>query len=551
MMYKMILKNVLLTLSLSFFINKNNAQSNKPNIVILFADDISAREFPFYNSSTWSKPPQGGDTSDLKYRAKTPVLNKLAEEGMYIKTVWASTICGPSRAMMMTGRYAHKHKWWHNSDKGTYINEKGKEKKNVPLYETSPHTISHVAKAGGYATFWAGKTQMDVEGFEFDEACFTPGSGIGSANTSNKYTDFKIVSTKVPGKKKRVLINEDTGVEVEYYQQFGWYWKPQVELMNHPSSKKKLEWWPNTKESKKEYGLHTYGPDVELEFIFDFMTRKKKEDKPFFIYHTSHLGHDGWDFFSSDINKETRNKWPGTPKIKWENGKYVRTDPKITGDAGVYDTHNTVTEGGIHNHINYLDYQVWQYMNKFKELGIEKNTIFIFCADNGTSGYGKGSIKQQRGTHVPFLIYAPYLKMTKKGEQDILANLSDVLPTIADVAGVKIPDSYEINGKSLIPYLTTGTNDFRDWVYSYHKDKQLIRGQKVLIDGTGKAYDVTKNPDDLISFPVINNWDNMTKGFVKENTMLNNVLPKYNLHDTEHDAPKVKEKVEPLTLKTN
>ena len=526
---------------------KARPASKKPNIILIFADDISARELPIYGSSKWSPPPQGGDTSDPLYRAKTPVLDKLANEGLWIKTAWAATICSPSRAMMMTGRYAHLHKWWHNKDKGRWINDKGK-KEPWPLYESSPHSLGHIAKTGGYGTYWAGKTQMaGVQYFGFDEAVFTPG-GIGKDGLQNPYTDFKIVARKKNGKK--VLINEDTGVEVDYYQQFGWYWKPHVQLMNHPKSKQAFEWWPNTPESRASYGLNTYGPDVELEFILDFMERKHSEGKPFFIYHTSHLGHDGWDFFSSEIDPDKRNKWPGTPKIKWDNGKYVRTTPHITGDAGQYDTHGTVTESGIHTHVNYLDYQVWQYLQKLKELGIEDNTILIFCADNGTSGYGKGSPVSQRGTHIPMIIYAPCLNMTKQGEQDVLVNISDILPTIAEVAGVNIPESYEVNGESLIPFLATSKKEHREWIYAYNRDMQLIRGKYVLIDGKGKSYDMSAYPNDLISFPMIKNWSKMPREHNKEYKKLMSILPRFDLHAAERDAPvEGIGQIEPLLLK--
>lgn len=508
--------------------------AQKPNIILIYADDISARELPIYGSSKWSPAPQGGDTSDPKYRAKTPVLDKLAKEGLWVKTAWASTVCSPSRAMMMTGRYAHQHKWWHNKDKGKWTNENGR-KETWPLYESSPHTIGHIAKAGGYATYWTGKTQMaGVDNFGFDEGVFTPGE-IQNRKNLYPYSDFKIINKKKNG--KRVLINEDTGAEVKYYQQYGWYWKPHVQLMNHPDAKKKFEWWPNTPESKKLYGLSTYGPDVELDFIMDFIDRKHKDKKPFFIYHTTHLGHDGWDFFSPETDKNKRNKWPGTPKIKWKNGKYTRTKPKVTGDAGNYNTHGTVTESGIHTHVNYIDFQVWQYIEKLKKLGIDDNTVIIFCADNGTSKYGKDSPVAQRGTHVPLIIYAPCLNMTKKGEQDILVNISDMLPTIADIAGVKIPDSYEINGESLLPYLTTDKKEHRKWIYAYRKDAQLIRSKNVLIDGKGKVYDTSVTPDDLISFPLISDWDKMSKEHNKEKKMLEGILPRFDLHSTAHDAP--------------
>ncbi|CAM4217828.1 sulfatase-like hydrolase/transferase [Zobellia roscoffensis] len=511
----------------------------KPNIILLYADDISARELPIYGSTVWS-PPKGGNTSNMQYRAETPVLNELAEEGCYIKTAWAATVCGPSRAMMMTGRYAHLHKWWHNKDKGKAPNGKGVWN----LYDSSPHSIANVAKAGGYATFWAGKTQMEIEGFQFDEGCFTPGEG--SYNTAIHTTDFRLETRKVDGQKK--IFNADTNKEIykKSYVQSGWYWKPHVQLMNHPGTNKKLVWWPNTKEAEKDFGLNTFGPDVELDYIFEFMERKQKEKEPFFIYHTSHLGHDAWDF----LNPNSGNKWPGTPKISWDGNKYTRVTPNVTGDNGVYDTHETVTESGIHNHVNYLDYQVWQYMNKLKELGIENNTIFIFCADNGTSGYGKSSPVSQKGTHVPLIIYAPSMNLTKKGMQDVLANMSDMLPTIADVAHVEIPDSYEINGESLIPFLTTDKTTHREWIYGYHKETQIIRGNLVLKDGNNVWYDVSKTPDDLISFPKIKDWSQVSQAHRKERDKLLKTIPKFDLHETAHDAPvNGMKKVEPLTLK--
>jgi len=75
--------------------------AEKLNVIVYFADDISAREFPIYGSSVWSKP-EGGDTTDPAYRAYTPVMDRMAQEGCWVKTAWAATVCSPSRAMMMT-----------------------------------------------------------------------------------------------------------------------------------------------------------------------------------------------------------------------------------------------------------------------------------------------------------------------------------------------------------------------------------------------------------------------------------------------------------------
>jgi len=500
---------------------------DRPNIILVYADDISARELPIYGSTVWSKPNRG-DTSDVSVRAETPVLDKMAAEGCWVKTAWASVVCGPSRAMMMTGRYAHLHKWWNNKDKGRYIDENGKPANNWPLYMSSPTLIGHVAQQAGYGTYWSGKTQMsgDMLEFGFDQGCFTPGN---LSDRDNPFTDFKMHYKKENGKK--ILVNPDPDEPLDTYIQHGWFFYPHVRLMNHGG--KDFQWWPNTPKLEKQFGVETYGPDVELDFIFDFMDRQHEKGQPFFVYHTSHLGHDAFDWLDPD----SESSWPGTPVIQWDGEKYERTETHITGDRGVYDTHGTVTEPGMHSHVEYLDYQMWLYRNKLEQMGIADNTVVIFCADNGSGGYGKNSSDRQKGTHVPLIIYAP--GMTKHGKQDVLVNMSDMLPTIAELTGTQVPGDYEVNGKSLVPFLFTDQGKHRDWIYAYSRAHQIIRGEKVMKDGFNKWWDVTDEPDDLISFRQITDWDSVSAEHRAERDRLKEVLPRFDLHAKEHDAPGV------------
>lgn len=501
---------------------------DRPNIILVYADDISARELPVYGSSVWS-PPLRGDTSDPAYRANTPVLDQLAEDGCWITTAWAATVCNPSRAMMLSGRYAHLHKWWNNKDKGAAFNAQGKLT-TWPVYESSPLLIGHVAQQAGYGTFWAGKTQMagSYAKHGFDEGCFTPGM---LADNDNPYTDFKHEYRSIDGEK--TLVNVDTGEPADTYWQHGWYWFPHVKLMNHPAARGELVWWPNTPEARKRFGLHTYGPDVELEFAFDFMDRKHAEGQPFFVYHTTHLGHDAFDWFDPD----SESSWPGTPMVQWDGTKYTRTKPRVTGDRGVYDTHGTVTGPGIHHHINYLDYQMWRYRRKLEDLGIANNTVIMFCADNGTGGYGKNSGDRQKGCHVPMIIYAP--GMTKHGEQDVLMTMADILPTMADLVDFEIPSDYELNGRSLSPFLFTDRKEHRAWIYAHRGPEQLIRGTRVLKDGRDTWWDVAKIPPDLTSYPKITDWSTVSTAHREERDTLLGILPRFDLYFDEYNAPGV------------
>ena len=154
----------------------------------------------------------------------------------------------------------------------------------------------------------------DLMRYGFDEGCFTPGN---LSDRDNPYTDFKLVYKKKDG--ERLTVNGDTGEVVDTYLQHGWYWYPHVRLMNDPAAPGTLSWWPNSPESENAFGLHMSGPDVELEFAFNFMERQQKQTKPFFIYHTTHLGHAGydlaypgeWSMLASHARPELG--WPGLP----------------------------------------------------------------------------------------------------------------------------------------------------------------------------------------------------------------------------------------------
>ncbi|MBU3676645.1 MAG: sulfatase, partial [Chitinophagaceae bacterium] len=64
------------------------------NIILLIADDVSPEYFGFYNTTT--------DT------AKAPNLRALANRSVRFTRVWASPICSPTRAVILTGRYSFR-----------------------------------------------------------------------------------------------------------------------------------------------------------------------------------------------------------------------------------------------------------------------------------------------------------------------------------------------------------------------------------------------------------------------------------------------------------
>lgn len=458
-------------------------------------------------------------------------MDRLAEEGCWITTAWTATLRKPSRAMILTGRHAHRQKWWSNNDIAR-VPHPGGWMDALHIYDTSPLLLSHLASGAGYGTYWVGKFHLsgDYSKYGFDEAMITPGM---LHESTNPHSDFQLDTVKEGGERIG-LRNLDTGelIEKKTYAQDSWYWQPNVRLWNDPSAPGELVWWPNTPKAKASFGLNVYGPDLETGYCLDFMERKHEEGKPFFVYHPTHLGHGAFDWF----HPESGNKWPGTPVVKWDGERYHRKPLNITGSNGVYETNETVTEPGLHSHINYIDYMLWRYVEKVKELGIEENTIFVFSTDNGSHKFGKTKVDQQRGTHVPLIIYAP--GMTKQGEQGILVSLTDFLPTFADIMGYEFPADYELDGKSLWSFLTTNEPKHHDWIYSYKSKYQMVRGKYLIRDGFGKWWDAKELPEDHRSYQQISDWNQVPETYRDEREQLEKVLTKFDLYETEYDAPK-------------
>ncbi len=506
------------------------AKSSKPNIIFLLADDIAIKEIPIYGSNEWYDYESDRMVTDPNERSQTPVLDDMARKGCWISTCWACPVSMPSRAMLLSGRYAANQKWWYNRDIGDYEDRDGKQT-DWPIYESSPHTLASVAQDAGYATYWAGKTQMpnvnQSQLYGFDEGCYTGGR--------TPHTNFYLVRDKSVPMKGIMggFKNMDGGNIVYTYGQTSTLWKPGVNLINYPGAKKPVTIYPNTEEEKARFGVNSFGPDIEMEFTLDFIDRKKREGKPFMIYHASHLGHGAFNYL--DPTKE--DKLPPTPKLIWDGQKYTRTQPNITGEKGVYDAHGTITKPGLASHLAYLDYHLWQYTQKLKEIGEYENTIFIFSGDNGTGGYGKGSVECEKGVNVPMIIYAPGMNLTKQGVQNIIMDYTDLLPTFADIVGTKLPKDAVLDGQSLMPYLTTKTTEHRDFIYSYRSGLQLIRGKKVLRDGYGTWYDVENIPANLDGFNKITDWSKVSAEHRAERDKLEAILPKYDLYFSEYNGP--------------
>ena len=142
----------LLFVGLCAFAAPLNAAESKPNILFILADDLGIDGVSCY----------GAD------KRKTPQIDKLAASGTRFETCYAAPLCGPSRCLLMTGRYAFRT--------GGLTN--GSWRANGPgARSANEWSIAKVLKQAGYVTGHAGKWRQVGESphdWGFDEYCTDP-----------------------------------------------------------------------------------------------------------------------------------------------------------------------------------------------------------------------------------------------------------------------------------------------------------------------------------------------------------------------------------------
>ena len=111
---------------------QTRAQSSRPNIVLVFADDVGQEVLGCYGGESYH----------------TPNIDKLAETGTRFEHCYSMPMCSPSRTCILTGRYPFRS--------GTHLPEAWG---TIPSDET---TFAHLLQRAGYKTCLTGKWQLNL-----------------------------------------------------------------------------------------------------------------------------------------------------------------------------------------------------------------------------------------------------------------------------------------------------------------------------------------------------------------------------------------------------
>ncbi len=162
--------------------------SRKPNILFILADDLGINGLQCYGADNY----------------KTPNIDKLAKEGIRYTNAYTAPLCGPSRALIMTGRYAFR----------TGATNQDATGRMEPSKETF---MPSVLKQAGYVSASIGKwgqLPLGPAEFGFDEYLKFSGSGV-YWNTQDKGKTFVLNGKTVALRDKEYLpdVMHNTAVE--------------------------------------------------------------------------------------------------------------------------------------------------------------------------------------------------------------------------------------------------------------------------------------------------------------------------------------------------
>jgi arylsulfatase A-like enzyme len=396
------------------------AAQKQPNILFIFSDDHAYQAISAY-----------GDARKLN---QTPNIDRLAKEGMiFHRAVVPNSICGPSRAVVLTGKYSHANGFYNNTNS---------------RFDGAQVTMPKLLKAAGYQTAIIGKWHLvsDPTGFDYWE--ILPGQGRyynppmnrgGQQVAHNGYTTDIITDLALDWLKKR-----DPS-------------KPFLMMCQHKAPHR--EWSPNL----KNLGWNGDRKFAEPETLFDdYAGRGKAEHVQDMTLEKTFTPVDAKFTPPPGLNEEQLKQW----NVYYQPRNAAFTNANLTGKELVRWRYQRY----MHDYLGTIasvDESVGRLLAWLKEASLENDTLVVYSSDQGfylgEHGWFDKRWIFEESLRTPLLARWPGVIKPGSVNKDIVSNL-DFAETFLEAAGAPVPA--EMQGGSLLPILKGRTP--ADWRKSFY-----------------------------------------------------------------------------------
>ena len=385
-----------------------------PNLIFILADDLGYGDLGCYGQKL----------------IQTPRLDQMAREGMRFRQFYAgSTVCAPSRSVLMTGRHLGH----------THVRGNARDRRLQALPD-SDVTLAELLKKADYRTALCGKWGLGED---------LPGARTGLP--LNQGFDYFYG-----------YLNQRHAHN--YYPAFLWRNQSKVPLRNTVVEvESRSGGFPGGYATKRV----DYSHDLIAQEALDFVVRN--QDKPFFLYLALTIPHAN--------NEGTRATGHG----------------QEVPDYGIYrDKPWSDQDKGQAAMISRMDRDVGRLLDKLAELEIDQDTVVMFSSDNGHHDEGGNSPETfdpngplrgmkrdlyEGGIRVPMIVRWPG-KTPAGSVSDHIGYFGDLMATTADLAGVDLPGN--LDSISLLPTITgqpkqQRKHDYLYWEFYERGGKQALR----------------------------------------------------------------------------
>lgn len=390
------------------------AKSEPPNIVFIMTDDHASHAISAYGSKV----------------NKTPNIDRLARGGMMFKNCFVvNSICTPSRAAILTGKYSHKN--------GVTVFNR---------FDGSQWTVAKELQKAGYHTGMIGKWHLQSDPTGFDHWMVLPGQG--------KYIDPDFLTPEGRKNIKGYATDITTDLSIEFLEKRP-KGKPFFLMSHHKAPHRPFE--PDEKHAKMFENVEIPYPETfndthgnrcpaakEAEMTIDrHFTRSDLKQKP-----------------PADLSPTERQKWLAT--VDGEMTVTIKGEKKtLRGDELKRWKYQHYMRDYLAC-VASVDDNVGRLLDYLEKSGLNKNTIVIYTSDQGFylgdhNWYDKRFMYEE-SLRMPFLIRYPGRIKPGSVSDKMILNV-DFASTFLDYAGLKAPA--DVQGRSIVPLLKGETP--RDW----------------------------------------------------------------------------------------
>ena len=450
----------------------------RPNILFIFSDDHAINSISAY----------GGPLSKV---APTPNIDRIAAQGaVFTNSFCGNSICGPSRATILTGKHSHKNGFMRNTGKG---------------FDQSQWTVAKALKAGGYNTAVIGKWHLKTTPQGFDHWEVFPGQG----------SYYNPVFIQPDGSTKRFegyATDLTTDKAVKWLDQRDQS-KPFFLMCQHKA--------PHRTFAPALRHLGSFD-DVEIPEPHSLFDDYQNRSKTLAGNEMEIDRHFDWAY-DAKVRRDERGDVKLPPPDRYGTPEYNRmTDDQKRVWDDYFGPKNQAFlkrfQSGEMSHQELVRWKYRRYMRNYlstvravdESVGrllkyrddhdLSQNTLVIYSSDQGfylgEHGWYDKRWMFEESFRMPFIAAWPGKIQPKSKPSQLIQNI-DYAPTFLEVAGLKVPS--EIQGRSLVPLMQGKSVDWRSSLYySYYE-----LGEHAVPQHFG----VRTARHKLIHFPISQEWN--------------------------------------------